>query len=233
MIHNVPKTILRTACLSGLCAAFSLASLSGQVIDVEESTWIRSDNTSFNDDGDAIAIGGLAGPHALRALLRFDLSGETSATEATLKLTGRFNNPDGSFGPTTLDLFLLDTDFDRDTVSWLESSAGNTWTNPGGDFGATPLASAAINMGVFDADDPLEFQSAALLSAVEDALGGTLALIVRGPALETADARNIAWIQGPDMQGLPTLVIPEPSTYAAIFGGLALAGMLLRRRMRK
>jgi hypothetical protein len=53
--------------------------------------------------------------------------------------------------------------------------------------------------------------------------------IIGAVGLSTAGGAAVNW----DFDDFQLTLIPEPSTYAAIFGGLALIGLLIRRRMRR
>lgn len=53
--------------------------------------------------------------------------------------------------------------------------------------------------------------------------------IIGAVGLSTAGGAAVNW----DFDDFQLTLIPEPSTYAAIFGALALAGLLIRRRLRK
>ncbi|MCC5806481.1 MAG: PEP-CTERM sorting domain-containing protein [Opitutales bacterium] len=247
MIQNIPKTILRAACLSGLCAAFSVASLSGQVVTTaNDGAWIRNDSTAQSGGTDILATGTLNNSTTLRSLVTFNLPAAGSSaipSNAGVWFYMDRDDIDDLPGLQTINLHLLAQDVERVVVdnnnqwpNWLEYSAGNAWNTPGGDFDPTPLASVEIDMNTAGAGTTFTFQSSALTQALQTAAdgSGTISFALDMPGLNQAayDQRAIVWVQGQTGSNPPT-IIPEPSTYAAIFGGLALLGMLLRRRMRK
>lgn len=220
----------RTIRLSMLAALFCASNAMAVIIDANGSGWIRDDNTSSTGGTNELAVG-TTGPNTFRALVKFDLSGQGGPIPSgnTITIYGSDNNPDfENPGDVTLELSVLDTSFTTDEANWLESSSGNPWNNPGGDFGPA-VASSVVAGGTFDEDDTIVFSSADLDTAIQNALGGELALIVRGPAIEaTGNGRDIVWLKGSTADNVPELnIVPEPASLALFgLGGLA----LLRRR---
>ena len=240
MLQKIPSTILRPAWLCLSCAVFSLGSLSGQSINItaQEGAWIRDDNTSQSGGTDILATGTLGDDTTLRSLVTFNLpAAGSSAIPSNAGVWFYMDRDDfnGLPGLQTINLHLLDQDVIHGETTWLEYSDGNAWNTPGGDFDATPLASVEIDMNIAGEGTTFTFQSPALTQALQTAADGTgtisFALDTPGLSGPAYEQRAIVWVQGQTGSNPPT-IIPEPSTYAAIFGVAALAVLLVRRRRR-
>lgn len=138
---------------------------------------------------------------------------------------------------------LADGTYDLWVFFWDTNSSGNTW---GIDAG---LTSGSLTTYSFDgAGDTLSSVDAGTLTFSGSVLtsNGGLTLygvnlgqqtIAGGSALEvfvghsTGDrSQDRTWYDG---VGYTAVVIPEPASYAAIFGAVALAGMIVMRRRKK
>lgn len=129
----------------------------------------------------------------IRSALAFDLSNPllTGATINSVTLTLRVGNQDtGSQSTTmTVNLHQLASSFTTLGVTWTSRDGTNDWTTPGGDFGGV-LASITGNPNTATAGTAFNFSSGALASAAQDAIGGTLSLLVKSQ-VENNTNRNL------------------------------------------
>lgn len=240
MIGNTPEFPYRAALLTGFCALISTASLSGQTISPPtDGVWVRDDNPSQSGGTNILATGTLDASTTLRSFVTFTLpAAGSSAIPSNAGVWFYMDRDDfnGTPGLQTIDLHLLDQDVIHGETTWEEYSTGNPWNTPGGDLSATPLASVQIDMNTAGEGTTFTFASTDLTQALQTAAdgSGTISFALNTPGLNGGGYpdRAIVWVQGQDGTN-PPAIVPEPSTFALIFGGLALLGVMGRRRTRR
>lgn len=109
------------------------------------------------------------------------------------------------------------------------STDGSTWTSAGSDF-LSQFSANADNNGYASAPGSSQSVTAKTLN-YSVASGGALYLAWNYAVTSTTTTSNAQALAVDNFSiTAAAAAIPEPSTYAAIFGGLALAGVAVRRR---
>ena len=171
------------------------------------------------------------GSNVQRSLLKFDLTGITNVTAATLTLTVRPELPGNGFQAFA---YRLTKDFTASQASWNSASTGNPWATPGGDFtgnpGSTPYGTTVPATGKTNFD---------VTTLVQQWTSGTFSNF--GFLLNSQVGSQAHFYTHLDQVNQPVLTIqsstlstPEPSS-VAILSSLVMTGgvFAVRRRRRK
>lgn len=231
---KLPKTHSLTILAMALASAHLASGASTLILTPTDDSLIRAGFT--NQDGGLVLVGDTTTANDfLRGAFAFNLTSPllTGATinSVTLTLTIDARDTGGSANETvTLNLHQLSASFTNGGVTWTSRDGTNNWTTPGGDFGGV-LASDSANADTVNANDTVDFTSAALASAAESAIGGSIYFLAKLDVEN--DTRNIFRFKASNLagSGKPTLTIdyiPEPST--ALLGALGMLCLLRRRR---
>lgn len=151
-------------------------------LQVSADSYIRA-SQSNQGANDLAIVGDTATPNDyLRAAFAFDLVAPelvgATINSATLRLG--INSQDGGSGSAnnTLNLHELGASFTDGGVTWTSRNGTNTWTNPGGDFGAV-IATLSANAGTVNPGNTLSFSSTQLTARAVAANGGSLYLLAK------------------------------------------------------
>lgn len=189
--------------------------------------------------------GNTSSTDVLRGFLQFDLSDPllAGATIDSVTLSLFIDGEDASSADvnSTLALYQVTQSFTEAAVTWTSRNGVDNWTNPGGDFSTPALTSTVANAGTATAGDNILFTGGTLGSVIESNIGSSIGLLL---AVEEIDAtRHVYRFVSrnsftADIAFRPTLTInyttvPEPSTYALLFGVAIAGAALVRRRLRK
>ncbi|WP_425400102.1 DNRLRE domain-containing protein [Aeoliella sp.] len=222
-----------------LTAIFSagLASADILVLTPTDDAILRESATSPQGGNPLVIIGDTTNANDfLRSAFAFDLSGAELAgatiNNVTLRLTADRTDTSSQNADVVIDFHELSASFTNDDVTWTSRNGIDNWTTPGGDFGGV-IASLTANAATVSPGDELEWSSAPLASATQDAIGGSLYLIGK-LNVEDSSTRNAFFFESLSAVGAePELIIdytsiPEPGSLALI--GLGGVIVLLRRR---
>ena len=189
--------LFRGAALAlGVVLATTPASAARLILAPTADTFIRSDTPDTNQGASNLIIVGdtATADTALRGLLSFNLAQPalTGATiqgvELQLTISGRDTASGGSLNAAhTLRLHPLGESYAENSATWINRLASTPWSQPGGTWQTTILASATANPGTVNAGDLVAFRGPALTEAVAAAAraGAGLDLLVK---LATEDA---------------------------------------------
>lgn len=169
-------------------------------------TWIREDNPDADDFDRGQFVGAVAGGHALRGLVTFDLSSIPAGVKipqarvSLLRGAPKANSDQGGLRESTLEVAAVPQQGATKNATWNTYDGKNQWQSPGGDGGDT-LATSKSNLTANPAagGEPVVFESPAIGKAVESAIrrGETkLTLLVTCPEAEAAETRNF-YVIGP------------------------------------
>ena len=225
------KHLFAPAIVAGILMACSTAQAATVIASADsrgrQGTSPQSPTTT---DTALLAVGPVSGSDSFfRTYLTFNLTNETAATTVSLTV---FSASDASSEANTITNLVQ---------NFTLFSLASNWNNASNDPlpGGTDLATFTTTLGV-NPDGDITFSSAALTSAFNAAVGGTLYLGIYSPEGEAAASgtRAFQWFRPTDVGGSsylageePTLTytpIPEPS--AALLGSLGLLALLHRRR---
>ena len=224
--HSIPL-------LTGLLAALAGGQLASAAITILPTEDGRGENGASVVNADAsnnfrLGVGPVTGStRGFRSYLTFDLTSETTATDVTVSFFDAGANESNTTVSFTqnLTLFQLGSDWD------------GSLPNPG-----MTLATVQVTLGTGNPAANLSFNSTALTTAFNNAVGGPLYLGLYSPEGEAASTstRSFLWLSslessvdggGSDSGARPSLTytaVPEPS--AALLGGVCLLALLRRRR---
>ncbi len=146
----------------------------------------------------------------LRSAFAFDLSGaELSGAvvnNVTLRLTADRTDASSENADVVIDFHELTASFTNDDVTWTSRNGTDNWTTPGGDFGGV-IASLTANAATVSSGDELDWSSAGLASATQNAIGGSLYLIGK-LNVEDSTTRNAFFFESLSTAGAePELII--------------------------
>lgn len=227
---------LLTSLVAALASA-QIAYAATLVLGVNDNSSIRESQTNQGSSQILFAGDTTTANDYLRSAVAFDLNNPAligaTITSATLTLTVRGSDTSSENATITLNLHELTSSFTNDGVTWSSRNGTDNWTTGGGDFGAA-LASATGNPRTATSGSTVNFSSAGLASAAQDAIGGTFYLLAKS-AVENNTARNLFQfassrnvINSSPGPVLTIEYIPEPSS--ALLGGIGLVALLRRRR---
>lgn len=182
---------------------------------------IRTSQPNSNFEGNDIVVGPLSDTDSFRSLLEFDVSGLSfTPVTADLSLTVSFQES-GTLSNSYvqgLEIFTV-SDFDPATATWTESSTGNAWITPGGDFSGGALGHVELNAQDVAGGPVVTFGTTdALLTAVNDAIAGDGVLRLLLKSDEEGNAlRSLLWFHSAEDFGEePTLTLTNGQGARAI-----------------
>lgn len=224
-------------------------------IDAIADTFVRSDETGPQGQNTFLLPGGHSAVGPLNTFLRFDLSsvdlGGATVESVTLRLTSIAQAGAGTININLYQLGAGNADWREGTFGVDGTGAhfntklniavptpwagGNTNANfvAGVDYYDTVLGNytGATNTG--DGGQFFDFGNAGLATLFDASIGGQLNLILMdqtgGTNFLRIASRENGTFAGPQL----IVVVPEPSTYAAVLGALVLGFILVRRRLRR
>ena len=171
------------------------------------------------------------GNNVQRSLLKFDLTGITNVTAATLTLTVRPELPGNG---SKAFAFRLTKDFTASQATWNSASAGNPWATPGGDFTGNP---GSVDYGnTIPTTGKTNFDVTTLVQQWTNGTFSNFGFLLNGEVGSSAH-----FFTHLDQANQPVLTIrsstlstPEPSS-VAILSSLVMTGgvFAVRRRRRK
>lgn len=214
------------ASMAALAGMFFVGSASAETITASFDSRSETDGDPgpSNATTSDMAVGPISAGRSFRSYLTFDLTGATAiAPGGSVELvlshqTSGGGNPNEGNTSSLAQVFTL-----FEVASDWDGAA-----SPGPEGVALDTADVTPTLGNFGED--LVFSSPELITAFNNAVGGTLYLGIKSD-LENTDARSFVWYGSSEDAGFePVLntVVPEPTSLAL----LSLGGLLAARRRR-
>ena len=231
--------------LVGAGLLFGASFISAATIDIisETATYIRPNSSNKSKETNMYVGQTTTANDYLRGILSFNLSDPVLAgatiEEVTLTLTVIRADGDSESDTVTLDLHELTQSYAYTEVTWDNYATGQAWTNPGGDYSSTVLASTSANPAEVVDRQAIEFTDAALTSAVSSNIGDTLDLIAKLSNEGTDQLRRLFLLRSSagtsDYKPVLSITysVPEPAGYASMAGVIAFGFVFLKLRRRR
>lgn len=238
-----------------LCALLPLLGVSASsaatlTLNAIADTYVREDNTATVAGATAteLLVGQLSATQAFHGLMTFDLGTvPDNVTIDSVSLVLRQQTEDTSSSVTTLtiNLHLVTESFVNSQTSWANRETGVAWTTAGGTFDSTVLSSVSLTTRPSQVSQTLPIDAtwgstASLVGALQSAANAnsaSISFLLKDANEDDAGRQLIRFASGegsftPELIINYTSAIPEPSSAALLFGGIALAATARRRRTR-